>query len=65
MHRFLNCVYTWCVEQVGPQGRERFDENLTAPLPGWEKAKPSPAEAEEEGAAFMAAMAMAQQRKGA
>lgn len=64
MHRFLNCVYAWCLEQVGREGREQFEEDLTAPLPGMEKAKPSPVQVEEEGAAFMAAMALAQQQKG-
>jgi len=63
MHRFLNCVYAWCLEQVGPDGRARFEEEMTAPLPGAEKTKPTEAVVEEEGAAFMAAMAMAQQRK--
>jgi hypothetical protein len=64
-HRFCNLVYAWCVAKVGPEGRDRFDEDLAAPLPGWEKARPSPVQTEEEGAAFMAVMAMAQQRKAA
>lgn len=53
-------MYAWCLEQVGPQGREKFEHDLTAPLPGDETA--SPAQAEAEGEAFMAAMAMAQQQ---
>jgi hypothetical protein len=64
MYRFLNCVYAWCLEQVGPNGRERFEEDLAAPLPGMEKSKPSPFQVEEEGEAFMAMMALAQQAKG-
>lgn len=63
MHRFLNCVYAWCLEQVGPEGREKFEEDMAAPLPGSER-KASPAEVEEEGEAFMAMMALAQGQKG-
>lgn len=63
MHRFLNCVYAWCLEQVGPEGRQRFVDEVSAPLPGGERIKATPAQAEDEGEAFMAAMAMAQQRK--
>jgi hypothetical protein len=65
MHRFLNCVYVWCLGQVGPEGRARFDEELAAPLAGAEKATPTQAQVEVEGEAFMAAMQMHQQRKGA
>lgn len=61
MHRFLNFVYTWCVERT--QDRERFDFLLNEPLPGEEK-KVSDGVAEVEGAAFMQVMQMHRQVTG-
>jgi hypothetical protein len=48
---------------MGPEDREKWDLLLTAPLPGMEKAGASDAEAESEGAAFMALMTAEAQRK--
>lgn len=56
VHRFLNCIYAWCVDRIDPETREEWDMMLSAPLPGRE-AKPSPAELEADGASFMALMA--------
>jgi hypothetical protein len=52
----MNCVYGWCVERVDPEKREQWEAELTAVLPGREKAKPTDRQLEQEGADFMAAM---------
>ena len=55
--KFLNAVYAWCVRYMTPEDREKWDIMLTAPLPGTEKIRrPSDAEIDAEGAAFLAAM---------
>lgn len=61
-HRFLNLVYAWCIERIPSDKREEWEMQLTAALPGREKARPTPSVAEQEGADFMAAMAMHQSR---
>lgn len=53
----MNLVFAWCVERMDPEKREQWEMMLTDPLPGREKAAPSPITAEQEGADFMAAMA--------
>jgi hypothetical protein len=55
IYRFLNCVYTWCIEHLDPSKREEWDTLLLAPLPGREK-EVSEVQVEQEGAAFMALM---------
>jgi len=59
-HRFMNCVYGWCVERV--EKRDEWDAMLTAELPGREKAKPTEQQMEQEGADFMATMMAHQAR---
>jgi hypothetical protein len=61
--KFTNAVYAWCVKYMTPEDREKWDMMLTAPLPGQEKRKPSEAEVEAEGAAFMQLLNMETQRK--
>jgi hypothetical protein len=63
--KFLNCVYTWCVERIPNDKREEWENMLEAPLPGREKAAPSEAQMEREGSDFMAAMQMHRQVSGA
>ncbi len=55
-HRFCGLVYGWCVSGMNAERREQFDYQLSAPLPGREKAAPNEVVAEVEGQAFMAAM---------
>lgn len=64
-HRFCNLVYGWCVKWLNEDKREKFDYDLTAPLPGTSTRHVSEATAEAEGAAFLAVMAMAGQQKEA
>lgn len=56
----MNLVYAWCVTNIEPEKREQWEMMLTEPLPGQVevKAAPTPLQAEDEGADFMAAMAM-------
>lgn len=63
MHRFLNCVYAWCLLHLSTE-RDEFDYMLNAPIPGAERTQPSDEVAEIEGAAFMQAMATHQQMTG-
>lgn len=58
----MNLVYGWCVERVAEDKREEWDAQLTAALPGREKAEPTPFVAEQEAADFMATMAAHQAR---
>jgi hypothetical protein len=58
----MNCVYGWCVERIEYDKREEWEAQLTAELPGREKAKPTEQQIEQEGADFMAAMMAHQQR---
>lgn len=62
----MNCIYAWCIERVPSEKREEWDMMLTEPLPGQEKAAPTPFQADQEAADFMATMAMhqAQTRAG-
>lgn len=55
-YRFTGLVYGWCVSQMDDERRERFDYELSAPLPGHEQQRPNDTVAEFEGQAFMAAM---------
>lgn len=57
-HRFCNLVYGWCVQWLNAEKREKFDHDLTAPLPGLPPTRVSPATVETEGEAFMAVLAM-------
>lgn len=59
----MNCVYGWCVERIDPEKREEWDMMLSAALPGQEKAEPTEQQMEQEGADFMAAMAMHQAQR--
>lgn len=54
--RFLNCVYTWCLDRIDPEKREEWDAMLESPLDPKAKAKPTDSQVESEGAAFMALM---------
>jgi len=62
----MNLVYGWCIARIDPEKREEWDVMLTDPLPNQvqKKAEPTPFQAEDEAASFMATMAMhaAQQR---
>jgi hypothetical protein len=51
--KFTNAVYAWAVQMMLPEDREKWDAMLIAPLPGQERKRPSEAEVEMEGAAFM------------
>lgn len=55
-HRFLNCVYAWCLLHIDLTKREEWEAMLAAPLNPSKKAKPSDAQVEAEGAGFMALM---------
>lgn len=59
-HRFMNFVFAWCVERIEHDKREMWEAQLTEPLPGQARAAPTPFQAEDEAAAFMATMAMHQ-----
>jgi hypothetical protein len=63
-HRFMNLVFAWCVERIEPDKREQWVMMLTEPLPGMEAAPPTPFQAEDEAADFMAALAMHQAQRG-
>jgi len=56
----MNLVFAWCVERIDPEKREQWEAQLVEPLPGQEKAPPTPFQAEDEAADFMATMAMHQ-----
>lgn len=56
----MNLVFTWCVARIDPEKREQWEMELRAPLPGQEKAKPTPFVAEQEASDFMATLAMHQ-----
>lgn len=58
---FCNAVYAWCVRWMSAEDREKWDMMLTAPVPG---SKPSEAEIESEGAAFMDLLNYEATRKG-
>ena len=55
-HRFLNCVYAWCVDRINPDKLEEWLFMLDSPLPGREK-EVSAVQAADEGESFMALMA--------
>jgi hypothetical protein len=61
----MNFVYAWCVERIPPEKREQWEIDLAAPLPGQERAAPTPFQAETEGADFMATMAAHAARQSA
>lgn len=61
--QFCNAVYAWCVKYMNTEDREKWDMLLIAPLPGQEKRPASEAEAEVEGAAFMALLQYETARK--
>ena len=54
----MNLVFAWCVERIESDKREQWEMMLSEPLPGQEKIAPTPFQAEDEGADFMATMAM-------
>jgi hypothetical protein len=56
----MNLVFAWCVERIPSEKREQWEIELSAPLPGQEKVAPTPFQADDEAAAFMATMAMHQ-----
>jgi hypothetical protein len=62
-HRFLNAVYAWVINRIDPAKHEQWIQQLSAPLPGTEKKKPTPAQIEAEGADFMATMQMVNQQR--
>lgn len=55
--RFLNLIYAWCVERIGPEKREEWEYQMKMPLPGQEK-RATPAQIEDEGESFMQMMAL-------
>lgn len=62
--RFLNCVYTWCLERIPPDKREQWEMMLEAPLPGKEKVV-TERQLELESEGFMGLLAMQQAKKEA
>jgi hypothetical protein len=54
LHRFLNLVYSWLVERIDPEKRDMWEMMLQEPFEGQE---PNQMTDEEEGLAFMNAMA--------
>jgi hypothetical protein len=56
----MNFIYAWAIERV--EKRDEWNAMLSAPLPGQEKAGPTPFESETEAADFMATMQMHQTR---
>lgn len=61
-HRFLNCVWAWCLARVPGDKVEEWIIEMNAPLPG-QKREVSEVEAEIEGRGFMEVMAQHQQMK--
>lgn len=60
-HRFLNCVYAWTLSRLDPEKVEEWVMTLNDPFPGEQPtAEISSADAEAEGAGFMAAMTQMQ-----
>lgn len=59
-HRFLNCVYAWCLDRVPPDKAEEWIIMLNEPLQGRAKKEPSDMEAQIEGESFMNFMAQHQ-----
>ena len=51
-HRFLNCVYAWCIERIEPDKLDDWKFQLEAPIPGHEAAATDMTR-ETEGVAFM------------
>jgi hypothetical protein len=58
----MNLVFGWCVAHIEPEKREQWEIMLSDPLPGQEKAPPTPFQAEDEAADFMSTLAMHQAR---
>lgn len=56
-HRFLNCVYAWCLDRIAPDKLEEWIHMLYQPLPGAKPAQVTEAQAEVEGQSFMNFMA--------
>jgi hypothetical protein len=58
----MNLVYGWCMAHIEHEKREEWDAMLREPLPNQKMAKaaPTPFQAEDEAADFMATMAMHQ-----
>jgi hypothetical protein len=56
----MNLVYAWCVQRIEPEKLAEWQAMLAEPLPHQmaAKAEPTPFQAEDEGEAFMATMAM-------
>lgn len=49
-HRFLNCVWKWCIDRIPSDKLEEWEWSMNQPLPGREKKKaPAPTEADESG----------------
>jgi hypothetical protein len=61
----MNLVYAWCIERISAEKREQWEMDLAAPLPGREKARPTPLQVDQEAADFMATMQAHQARVGA
>jgi len=59
----MNLVYGWCIDHIDPEKREEWDIMLHDPLPGREKAEPTPFQVEQEAADFMATLAMHQAQR--
>lgn len=59
----MNLVEGWCLAHIDPERREEWHMMLTDPLPGQEAAPPTPFQAEDEGADFMATLAMHQAQR--
>jgi hypothetical protein len=55
-HRFLNLVWTWCLEHLPADKKEEWLYQMSSPLPGQEKKKPSASEIDADGEAFIALM---------
>jgi hypothetical protein len=57
-YRFLNCIWTWCVDRVPSDKREDWITQMNEPLPGRKvKRAPTQAELDADADTFMIALA--------
>jgi hypothetical protein len=49
-------VWTWCLEHLPADKKEEWLYQMSSPLPGQEKKKPSASEIDADGEAFIALM---------
>lgn len=53
--RFLNAIYAWCLPRLAPEERDKWEYQLSAPIPGRVPSRASVAEEMDSFAAFAGA----------